>query len=673
MLAYEDKVEEDDYLRHSITNSRKTLSLISFGLTLACCLGVVSKAPDLEFNAQLICIVVALVLSLLMGLLSIWLYLDPRVPMVLVPLAGGLFAFGAVYESQRLIMVLPFLIALHVFNGSLTPTAPGEFSCFPVLQFRHLAVSNCIITITAVVSFAIDIDVWDSGVVVSELLAFTSGAVALLIGSYIRISAHMHNYNLQKIALDSMDEADAEKGELNRERLELREEVFVGYMDRVGAPIIELSAINLDSPWDKAMGLLGEVKSDITLPKPCFDKIKEIGALLQNAKNLFSPDIEAAIEDKTLQVDEETERYLVDMLNDSNRASRRGSMPGHTPAHRAQSGRHLNLPGALVPNGGVEGQGSQALRSMMEGLESWDFDVFEVHRLTKQPLVVVGMALFKKYNLIDKFNIQESCLTNFLKVIESGYQAMPYHNSSHAADVTRSVHYFLKVGNLRAEMSDEEIFAAITGSLIHDYDHPGLNNNFLINTEEQRALLYNDKAVLENHHVAQAHMQARKDENNIFAGLDVGSKKSIRKNIIDLVLATDLSEHFGIVGQFKTLANSGVIDLKEINNRMLCLKMALKCGDLGHAAKPLGLHRIWTSLVTEEFYNQGDKERAADLQVSPFMDRSNANLPKSQVGFIRFLVSPMYEEFMKWLDPDENLPCLKNLRQNHDHWQKKGQ
>jgi len=39
---------------------------------------------------------------------------------------------------------------------------------------------------------------------------------------------------------------------------------------------------------------------------------------------------------------------------------------------------------------------------------------------------------------------------------------------------------------------------------IHDYEHPGLNNSFLISTKAELANRYNDKAVLEMHHVSSA-------------------------------------------------------------------------------------------------------------------------------------------------------------------------
>ena len=41
-------------------------------------------------------------------------------------------------------------------------------------------------------------------------------------------------------------------------------------------------------------------------------------------------------------------------------------------------------------------------------------------------------------------------------------------------------------------------------ALVHDFEHGGLNNDFLIKTAHPLAILYNDQSPLENHHVSAA-------------------------------------------------------------------------------------------------------------------------------------------------------------------------
>lgn len=47
----------------------------------------------------------------------------------------------------------------------------------------------------------------------------------------------------------------------------------------------------------------------------------------------------------------------------------------------------------------------------------------------------------------------------------------------------------------------------------------------------------------------------------------------------------------------------------------------------------------------EEFFQQGDKERAAGMDISPMCDRHCATIEKSQVGFIDYIVHPLWESW----------------------------
>ena len=55
------------------------------------------------------------------------------------------------------------------------------------------------------------------------------------------------------------------------------------------------------------------------------------------------------------------------------------------------------------------------------------------------------------------------------------------------------------------------------------------------------------------------------------------------------------------------------------------------CADLSGPTKPLPIYRRWCDRIMEEFFQQGDKEREAGLEISPMCDRNNATIEKSQV------------------------------------------
>ena len=88
----------------------------------------------------------------------------------------------------------------------------------------------------------------------------------------------------------------------------------------------------------------------------------------------------------------------------------------------------------------------------------------------------------------------------------------------------------------------------------------------LINTSSELALMFNDESVLENHHLAVAFKLVQDQECDILANLSQKQRMSVRKMVIDMVLATDMSKHMSLlvdlktmVGTKKKVAGSGVL------------------------------------------------------------------------------------------------------------------
>jgi cAMP-specific phosphodiesterase 4 len=122
--------------------------------------------------------------------------------------------------------------------------------------------------------------------------------------------------------------------------------------------------------------------------------------------------------------------------------------------------------------------------------------------------------------------------------------------------------------------SDLEVLAAVFSAAIHDVDHPGLTNQYLINTGSELALMYNDESVLENHHLAVAFKLLQHQSRDIFQNLSKMQRQVVRKMIIDMVLATDMSKHMSLLAELKTMvetkkvAGSGIIELENYQDRI---------------------------------------------------------------------------------------------------------
>ncbi|KHJ84913.1 hypothetical protein OESDEN_15367, partial [Oesophagostomum dentatum] len=82
------------------------------------------------------------------------------------------------------------------------------------------------------------------------------------------------------------------------------------------------------------------------------------------------------------------------------------------------------------------------------------------------------------------FEIPSSVFVTYLLNLEHHYRTNPYHNHIHAADVAQSMHVLLTSPVLTEVFSDLEVMAAIFAGAIHDVDHPGFTNQYLINSSE---------------------------------------------------------------------------------------------------------------------------------------------------------------------------------------------
>ncbi|XP_057326238.1 dual specificity calcium/calmodulin-dependent 3',5'-cyclic nucleotide phosphodiesterase 1-like isoform X2 [Microplitis mediator] len=276
---------------------------------------------------------------------------------------------------------------------------------------------------------------------------------------------------------------------------------------------------------------------------------------------------------------------------------------------------------------------------VFKNIDDWSFDAFSLDDVAQgSPLKFIGYFLLNRYGLIRKFKIPPQVLENFLTKIEEGYchHKNPYHNNLHATDVTQTMHHILCTIGLMSWLTELEIFAALIAAIIHDYEHTGTTNNFHVMAGSDTALLYNDRAVLENHHVSATFRLLKDEESNILHNLSKEDYREFRSLVIDMVLATDMSYHFQ---QLKNMKN--LLSLAEpIIDKSKAVSLVLHCCDISHPSKKWSLHHRWTMLLLEEFFRQGDMEQALGLPFSPLCDRNNTLISESQIGFIDFIVEP---------------------------------
>jgi hypothetical protein len=76
-------------------------------------------------------------------------------------------------------------------------------------------------------------------------------------------------------------------------------------------------------------------------------------------------------------------------------------------------------------------------------------------------------------------------------------------------------------------------------------------------------------------------------------------------------------------------------------------QMAIKAADLGHLCDPTPTHLRWVAALEEEFFKQGDAEKAQGLPVTPLFDRTKPGVTKSQLAFMDIVAVPLYQAMAK--------------------------
>ena len=293
-----------------------------------------------------------------------------------------------------------------------------------------------------------------------------------------------------------------------------------------------------------------------------------------------------------------------------------------------------------------------------------------------QELVYLFEAMFEDCGVVDAFDLEEDVLLSFLRAVKHNYNDNPFHNFYHAFCVTQMVfNVFMVCEGEERFLNDLERFALLFSAVCHDLDHDGVNNGFHVNSRSELAVLYNDASCLENHHCSQAFRILHRPQCNLIAGWDASEYKAFRKLVIGCILSTDMGKHFEILGRFDKLIESrrpnmslasigggtdfpseasdggSSFDWSSDEHRALLAQIVIMCCDISNEVRPFSISRVWADRLVDEFGAQVDKEKDMGLPFLPFMDRDQVVLEKSQVGFIAFLLRPLWVSAAVLLPP----------------------
>lgn len=293
--------------------------------------------------------------------------------------------------------------------------------------------------------------------------------------------------------------------------------------------------------------------------------------------------------------------------------------------------------------------------SLPNDFYSNEFNVYQNDDELTNYFIIMTNEFFQECNV----RLDMETLVRFTLTVRKGYRGVAYHNWGHAFAVAHSMCVLMKMAS--EVFTWEEKIALYLASIIHDIDHRGYNNAFMIKNKSPLSHLYST-STMEWHHFKQGVFILETAGHNILNALSAKQYKYMLELMEDAILATDLMLFFDNRAKLDDIVTNGKFSWSIPDHKRLVRRLLMTACDLSAAAKPWYIHINSVKRVFEEFYRQGDEEKLMGLTPVPMMDRARKNeLPENQVSFLKGIVKPCYSTLISVLPMMESIMASIDL------------
>merc|ERR1719499_657054 len=313
---------------------------------------------------------------------------------------------------------------------------------------------------------------------------------------------------------------------------------------------------------------------------------------------------------------------------------------------------------------------SRMTLSPVQSAKLYDFSFTETD-LEDLDTLTASLKMFQDLELTKIFQMDHTVLCRWLLTVKKNYRPeVVYHNWRHAFAVSQVMYSCLVHSGWWEHLGPLTCLGLLIACLCHDVDHRGTNNQYQLATNSPLAKLYSS-STLERHHLNQALIILNLDGHRILDTLSPSEYSHVLAVIEHAILATDLAVHFSHLARLNRLAapGPGQLNLGDDENVNIVTAALMTAADLGATTKPWEYQQKIASLVAEEFWYQGDLEKAElSSPLVPMFDRElRHELPRLQVGFCQGVCLPVYKAL------GELSPPLRPLEEaviiNRDKWE----
>ncbi|KAF4033180.1 3'5'-cyclic nucleotide phosphodiesterase [Phytophthora infestans] len=293
-------------------------------------------------------------------------------------------------------------------------------------------------------------------------------------------------------------------------------------------------------------------------------------------------------------------------------------------------------------------------------------------------VVFVGTLIFESIDCGEEY-VDLSVLPSFLRHIQERYDGnMPFHNATHAADVMHTLFMMLWNTSLGEKISQHNQIGALLAAVMHDVEHVGLTNDFLIKTSHPIAQKYPTKVPMESKHMDLALRAVVDPKYDVLTKMSPAHKEQILEVVRETISATALIYQPELLAEingttpeeWKMLEEEGTVLPQSLQVR--ALRIAMHVSDISQTMKPFANHQKWVFRLNDEHYKQGELDAREHRGVSPsfcFRDQwTFEGFLYSQVCFLRKMALPAVVTLnnIPWLDVNE---LVNGIEKNIAEWE----
>lgn len=287
-------------------------------------------------------------------------------------------------------------------------------------------------------------------------------------------------------------------------------------------------------------------------------------------------------------------------------------------------------------------------------------------------VVFVGTLIFESIDGVEEF-LDLTVVPEFLRHIQERYDSnMPFHNATHAADVMHTLFMLLRSTSLGNKVSLHNQVGALLAAVMHDVEHVGLTNDYLIKTNHPIAQKYSSRAPMESKHIDLALQAVLDPKFHILSKMSSVHQKQVLEVIREAISATALIYQPELLTEmYDTTAEEWKIIQKEESVlpqslQVRALRITMHVSDISQTMKPFANHQKWVFRLNDEHYYQGELDTREQRGVSPsfcFRDQwTYESFLCDQMCFLRKMALPAVLALnnIPWLDVNELVNGIEN-------------